>query len=130
MIAPFNGTNGAFPSVTLIQHTNGTIYGDAYQGGSTTNTGTFFKVTGLKFEKTPFVKLLPASGKVGATIQILGQGFTGTTAVDFNGTPATFNVVSSNFMTATVPQGATSGFVTVTTPSGTLQSNQKFTVTK
>ena len=130
VIAPFNGTDGAFPSVTLVQNTNGVLYGAADQGGATTNTGTFFRITGLKFEKTPFVKLLPASGKVGAIVEILGQGLTGTTAVSFNGTAAQFNVISSTYMTATVPNGATTGFVTVTTANGNLQSNQKFRVTK
>lgn len=128
---PFTGQNGANPSVTPIQNTNGIIYGDAPIGGATTNTGTFWKFTGLKFEKTPFVSLLPISGKVGATIEILGQGFKGTKAVSFNSTKARkFTVVSNTYMTAKVPEGATSGFVTVTTPKGTLQSNRKFRVTK
>ena len=41
-------------------------------------------------------------------------------------TPIT--VVSDTYLTATVPPGATTGFVTVTTPSGTLTSNQEFRV--
>jgi len=67
-------------------------------------------------------------GKVGQPIGILGRGFTGTTGVSFNGTPAAFTVKSNAFLTATVPTGATTGFVTVTTPSGTLTSNQQFTI--
>jgi len=35
-------------------------------------------------------------------------------------------VISDTFMTATVPEGATTGPVTVATPSGTLTSNVKF----
>jgi hypothetical protein len=72
--------------------------------------------------------LQPDWGKVGQTRGILGQGFTGTTSVSFNGIPAIFTVVRDTFLTATVPSGATTGFVTVTTPSGTLTSNQKFRV--
>jgi uncharacterized repeat protein (TIGR03803 family) len=129
---PFTGQNGANPTVTPVQNTNGTIYGDATIGGATTNTGTFWKFTGLKFEKTPFVSLLPASGKVGSTVEILGQGFVkGSTTVSFNGgheNPGT--VVSATYMTAKVPEGATTGFVTVTTPKETLKSNKKFRVTK
>ena len=68
------------------------------------------------------------SGNVGKTVEILGQGFTGTTSVSFNGAPATFKVVSATYLTATVPSGATTGFVTVVTPSGTLTSNKKFQV--
>jgi hypothetical protein len=43
-----------------------------------------------------------------------------------NGTAASFTVVSDTYLTAKVPAGATTGFVTVTTPSGTLTSNQVF----
>jgi hypothetical protein len=66
------------------------------------------------------------SGKVGSTIGILGQGFIGTTDVSVNGTAATFTVVSDTYLSAKVPDGATTGFVTVTTPSGTLTSSQIF----
>jgi len=76
----------------------------------------------------PFVKLLLKLGKVGSTVQIFGQGFTGATAVSFNGTPAPFSVVSDTFLTAVVPAGAATGPVVVTTPSGTLTSNVRFTV--
>ena len=127
---PFNGSVGANPDVTLIQNTNGTIYGDTTIGGTTTNTGTFFKLTGLKFEKKPFVSLLPTAGKVGSTVEILGQGLTGTKAVSFNGTAAKFKVVSATYMTAVVPAKATTGFVTVTTPKAKLTSNRQFQVTK
>jgi hypothetical protein len=61
-------------------------------------------------------------------VQILGQGFTGTTGVKFNGTPGSLNVVSDTYLTATVPAGATAGNVTVTTPGGTLTSNHIFLV--
>ena len=74
------------------------------------------------------METLPTSGKVGKTVGILGQGFKGTTAVSFNGTAADFKVVSSSYLTATVPDGATTGFVTVTTPGGPLTSNKKFRV--
>jgi hypothetical protein len=75
------------------------------------------------------VTFLPAARQVGHTVEILGQGFTGTTAVSFNGTPATtFNALTDSFLTAIVPTGATSGLITVTTPSGVLTSNKKFQV--
>jgi len=65
---------------------------------------------------------------VGQRGGILGQGFTGTTEVFLNGTAATFTVVSDTYIQATVPVGASSGFVTVNTPSGTLTSNVPFYV--
>jgi hypothetical protein len=78
----------------------------------------------------PFVSFVPSlsSGKVGKTIQILGQGFTGTTNVSFNGVSATFAVASDTYLTAVVPAGATTGRVTVTASGGTLTSNKVFRV--
>src|SRR5579863_4741028 len=124
----FNATDGAEPLVTPIQHTNGILYGDTSLGGDVNNSGVFYS---LNLGLEPFVSLLPTSGKVGATVEILGQGFTGTKAVSFNGTAAAkFTVVSTTYMTAVVPTGATTGLVTVTTPKANLQSNKKFRVTK
>jgi hypothetical protein len=72
----------------------------------------------------------PASGKVGAVVEILGTDLTGATRVTFNGTPAVIESSSSSAsaITTTVPAGATSGKVQVTTPSGTLSSNVAFRV--
>jgi len=59
---------------------------------------------------------------------ILGNGLTGSTSVTFNGTAATFTVVSNTQITATVPTGATTGTVSVTTPTGTLNSSPTFQI--
>ena len=122
--------DGSNPSGGLLQGTDGILYGTTYDGGTNLNVctngcGTVFSLeTGLG----PFVTFVHAAGKVGQTGPILGQGFTGTTNVSLNGVPATFTVVSDTFIRATVPVGATTGFVTVTTPSGTLTSNVPFQV--
>jgi uncharacterized repeat protein (TIGR03803 family) len=127
----FTSTTGVHPDDPLIQHTNGTFYGDTYEGGTGAicGCGTLYS---LNMGLGPFVSFVPSqsSGKVGKSIGILGQGFTGTSAVSFNGTPATFKVVVDTYLTATVPTGATTGSVTVTTPGGTLTSNKIFRVTK
>jgi len=117
---------GEFPEVTLIQNTNGILYGDTMNGGTSgRRQGVFYSFDmGLK----PFVSMVAWYGAVGNTIEILGQGFKGTTAVSFNGTPATFNVVSDNYLTAVPQPGTTSGLVTVTTPGGVLTSNRAFRV--
>jgi uncharacterized repeat protein (TIGR03803 family) len=112
------------PQMTLLQHTNGVLYGTSCCGGNF-QFGSFFS---FDLGLPPFVHFLRMAGEAGRTIEFLGQGFTGTSAVAFNGTTAVFTVVSDTFLTATVPAGATTGFVTVTTPTGTLTSDKKFLV--
>ena len=59
----------------------------------------------------------PAGGPVGTVVTITGTNFCGATQVLFNATPATvYTVVSGTSITATVPAGATSGLIHVTTP--------------
>jgi uncharacterized protein (TIGR03437 family) len=65
---------------------------------------------------------------VGATVNILGTSLTGATSVTFNGTAAVFKVIAGSEIAATVPTGATSGKVQVTTPGGILSSNLPFHV--
>ena len=60
---------------------------------------------------------------------ITGTNLTGATNVAFNGTSATFNVVSAAQITTTVPNAATTGKISVTTPGGNASSSQSFTVT-
>jgi uncharacterized repeat protein (TIGR03803 family) len=117
-------TDGAQPQAGLVQDTNGAFYGTTQLGGAN-NAGTVFSVSvGLG----PFVVTERTSGAVGAAVNILGTDLTGATSVTFNGTPATFTVVSASLITTTVPTGATTGKVEVTTPSGTLSSNVPFRV--
>ncbi len=70
----------------------------------------------------------PATGVVGTTIVIQGTSLSGTTAVSFNGVAASFTVNSDSQLTATVPVGATTGLISITTPAGTTSSTTSFTV--
>ncbi|HWZ81084.1 MAG TPA: choice-of-anchor tandem repeat GloVer-containing protein [Terriglobales bacterium] len=125
VLQTFDGTTAGQPEISLLQHTNGLLYGLSL-GGGTHNFGTFYS---LNVALNPFVSLVSTSGPVGSTIGILGQGFTGTKKVVFAGGAAAFTVVSDTYLTATVPALAKLGFVTVKTPSGALKSNKKFRVT-
>jgi len=125
-------TNGYAPLDPLFQATDGNFYGTtAYNGYTGTyrfsGYGTVFKLsTGL----SPLVKIVPAGGSVGKHVLILGNGLTGTTSVTFNGVAAAFKVESDTYIKAAVPAGATTGTVSVVTPTETLKSNPQFVVTK
>ena len=116
--------DGFSPTTPLVLHTDGKFYGNT--NGNSLGGSVFYSFdVGFK----PLVDLVTWSAKVGKTVEILGQGFTGTTAVSFNGVPATFTNVSDTYMTATVPAGALTGTVTVTTFTSTMKSNRAFLVT-
>jgi len=135
VLGKFDYTNGATPEIAPFQHTGGVVYGDSHVGGTgnvspctTGNCGVFYSWTSSTLPA--FVSLLPYSGKVGKTIEFLGQGFvSGKTTVSFNGTAANPTVISSTYLTAAVPNGATTGSVSVTTSGVKLTSNRIFRVT-
>jgi uncharacterized repeat protein (TIGR03803 family) len=123
----FTPTTGQLPFVSLFQNTNGILYGDTAGGGtgSLCHCGVAYSLNaGLH----PFVALLTTSGKAGQTIEILGNGLTGTTSVKFGTGSASFTVVSDTYMTAVVPATGTTGAVTVATPSGFRVSSKNFRV--
>jgi len=126
--------DGDMPSSTLIQNTNGLVYGTTPSGGGNTCAaggacfGTFFSVaTG----DAPFVSLEPTqkTGFVGASVGMFGQGFDGTSVVKFGGVAATSVTLSgTTYLTAVVPVGAHTGTVTVTTGATKLTSPQTYKV--
>jgi uncharacterized repeat protein (TIGR03803 family) len=115
------------PFATLVQGTSGNLYGTTLYGGGDEGAGDG-SIFSLSVGLRPFVETRPASGAVGAAVNILGSNLTGTTSVTFNGTAAVFTVASQYLITTTVPVGATSGKVDVTIPGATLSSNVPFTV--
>jgi uncharacterized repeat protein (TIGR03803 family) len=124
-----SSTTGYNPASPLRQSTNGKFYGDTYYGGeaSTCNCGVLYS---LDMKLGPFVNLQSSAGKEGAKIGILGQGFGASSVVKFAGVQATSIVrTGTTFITATVPAGALTGKVTVTTGTATLTSALTFKVT-
>jgi uncharacterized repeat protein (TIGR03803 family) len=119
-------SDGGPPVGPLFQGTDGSLYGTTTYGPGHFN-GTVFKFSiGL----SPLVETVPGAGEVGQHVLILGNGLNGTTSVTFNGVAAEFKVEKDTSIRATVPAGAITGTVSVVTPSGTLNSNPQFVVTK
>ncbi len=92
-----------------------------YSGTAVFKTSTSTAVTIQIGALAPVISsFLPNSGNVGTPVTILGSHFTGATSVTFNGVASTNVVVNSpTQITATVPAGATSGAINVTTSGGT-----------
>jgi IPT/TIG domain len=128
----FGGTSASFTVVSDTSVT-ATVPGGAATGtiavtapGGTATSATAFSVTP---PAPTIVSFAPTSGPAGVNVTIGGTNFTGTTSVKFGGASASFTVVSDTALNATVPSGATTGPITVTTPGGTATSASAFTVT-
>lgn len=70
----------------------------------------------------------PMSGTAGDPVTFTGIFGTGTIVVAFNGVNAQIVSATATEIVATVPDTATTGVVTITNPTGTVQTNQPFTV--
>jgi uncharacterized repeat protein (TIGR03803 family) len=123
---PEDKSIGAPPVGPLFQGTDGDFYGVRTYGPGNYD-GEVFK---FSYGLGPLVETVPVAGAVGQSVLILGNGLNRSTSVTFNGVEAAFTVESDTYIKATVPEGATTGVVSVVTPSGTLNSYPQFAVTK
>ena len=127
----FNGTSTLFvrlsSSLILTIVPTGATSGPiaVTADGGTGTSATPFTVT------TPAPQVLfftPDSGRVGQLVLIAGAHFSGATSVTFGSTPAVFTVIGPNLISATVPAGAVTAPITVTTPGGSGTSDRSFRV--
>jgi hypothetical protein len=129
----FNGVSAAF-TITDDTHLTATapcsstgIVHVTTTGGTDTDNKTFTYTAAAAPTVTSFT---PASGTAGTTVvTITGTNLCSASIVKFNTTNATtFTVNSPTQITATVPTGATTGKISVTTPIATGTSATDFTV--
>ena len=107
-----------------------------FYGGASAALGSLWLAScASKDEPTPnppapatIAGLAPASGLPGSTVTLTGTNFTGVMAVTVGGVAAVFTVVNANTLILTVPAGAQTGVIAVTTPGGTATSSTPFTV--
>ncbi|WP_343316666.1 IPT/TIG domain-containing protein [Chloracidobacterium aggregatum] len=89
-----------------------------------------FVVTTASAPTPPIISnFTPPAGPVGTVVSIFGTNFADVLTVRFNGVAATFSVSNTTQITATVPAGATTGPITVTTTGGTATATPNFIVT-
>jgi len=91
--------------------------------GGTGTSATNFTVT-----SPSITSFSPMIGPWGTHVVVTGANFSGVTSVKFNGVTASFAINSSTQITATVPNGATTGPIAITTPVGTGTSSDPFTI--
>jgi len=79
----------------------------------------------------PFIEFAPKLGLVGITVTISGTGYSSTpgeNSATFNGTPAQVVSATSTEIVTTVPAGASTDMISVTTALGAATSSEAFTV--
>jgi hypothetical protein len=126
----FGGVSASY-SVDSSSQLRATVPASASTGPITVTTGSGSVSSAQAFlvGNAPVVSSFsPASGGVGSLVTITGSDLFEATGVAFNGTAASFTVISSTVIEAAVPAGAVSGPISVTTPFGTGTSAGSFTV--
>jgi uncharacterized repeat protein (TIGR03803 family) len=112
----------------LTQGSDGIIYGTAQAGGPVGAGAVFALDAGLPKPAPQAIEFGPQHGPVGTRIRIWGSNMLAAT-VQFGSVPATAVSTSGpNYVWVTVPAGAVSGPVTVTTPGGTSTTRASFFV--
>jgi len=127
----FNGTAQPIFTVASDTEITTTVPAGATTGPIqvTTSAGSASSASFTVLPTPALTSIEPPSGGVGANVTISGSFLSGATAVSFNGTAQPqFTLVSASSITTTVPSGATSGPVLVTTPGGTTAATISFTV--
>lgn len=107
----------------LIEGMDGKLYGVGR------NSTIFSLNLGLP-KPAPIVSgLYPSSGMIGQKVTLWGNYLLGASSVNFNGVPAASVLATSvRSVQVTVPAGATTGPITLTTSNGSFTTTQNFTV--
>ena|SRR5450755_3835808 len=122
------GSQGKCPC-QFIEGMDGKLYFVANVGGAIGTGAVFSLDIGLAKPAPAISGMYPASGPVGQKVLLWGKFLLGAKSVDFNGVPAASPVVTSvQSVQVTVPSGAITGPVTVTTGNGSFTTTQNFTV--
>ena len=127
----FNNTAVTIFTVLSATSVTATVPPDASSGKITVTTpdGTGTSATNFTVIPPPtLVSFSPSSGLIGQVVTFTGTDFTSATTVAFNGIIAVATFVNTTSITATVPTGAATGKISVTTSAGTATSTTDFTV--
>jgi YD repeat-containing protein len=93
--------------------------------------GNLLSITRAIATDVTIIEFTPDGGSVGQTVTIYGTGFSATPAnnsVSFNGTAASVTSSTANTIMTSVPSGATTGAISITSPNGSANSATNFVV--
>ncbi|MFQ5637814.1 MAG: IPT/TIG domain-containing protein [bacterium] len=128
----FNGVSAAQFTVDSDTVIKATVPSGATTGKISVTSGNGAGLSASDFIITPtpvITSFSPPAGPVGSDVTVAGNHFNGATAVAFNGVAAAqFTVDSNTQITATVPNGATTGKISVTSAGGAATSASDFTI--
>jgi len=128
-VVKFGGTQATTIARSGTTFIAATVPASALTGSVTVTTGSTTLTSAQSFHVLPtFLSFNPTSGPVGTVVTLTGTGLEQTTKVTFNGKSASFSVTSDSQVTATVPTGATTGKIKITTKGGSVTSSTNFTV--
>jgi uncharacterized protein (TIGR03437 family) len=136
----FAVTAGALPAGLSLNSTTGALTGTPTAAGTSNFTitatgsggctGSQAYTLNIQMACPSVTGINPTSGIVGSQVTITGANLTGVTAVRFtNGVTAAFTVVNDTTITATVPNGAITGAITVSKTGCPDIQTGNFTVT-
>lgn len=127
----FNGVNAASFFALSAARLTAVVPAGATTGPLTIVTAAASTTTSAAFTivaAPTLTELSPNTAPAGATITLRGTFLTGATRVEFTGADASFVVDSATQISTTVPTGAATGPVRVTTPGGSASSALAFTI--
>lgn len=128
-VVEFGGTKATATKLTGSTYMLAEVPTGALTGDITVTTGSTKLSTLGSYRITPTYKsFTPPSGPVGTVVTFNGTGLTQTTKVTIDKISAAFTVVSDSEITLTVPAGAATGKIVVTTKGGSVTSSTNFTV--
>ncbi len=125
----FNGASATFTVVSDTYITAKVPSGETGTITVTTPSGTLS--SSKQYRVTPKITSFnPPSGSVGSSVVITGSGLIQAATVTLGGVKVTsFTVNTDKQVTITVPTGAKTGKIVITTPGGKATSSKTFTVT-
>lgn len=126
----FGGVTATGVAVNSVQQLVAVVPAGAITGTITVTTSSGSVNSSTNYSVTPAITSFgPSAGPAGTAVTINGTSLGSVTAIQFNGVPASYGIINSNQIVATVPAAATSGPVSVITSSGTATTASSFTVT-